>query len=78
MLDIAQIIKDAKLGGARKDAQIDACEPFACALRDALRAQGIKTVDVTAAFFFAGKLRPEWYHAVVEVSGVLYDISKPH
>lgn len=71
--DIARIIKEAKLGGARKDAQIDACEPFAAALFDALNAAGIETKVFCATFFIVGSPSPEWAHAIVQVGGVFYD-----
>lgn len=71
--DIARIIKEAKLGGARKDAQIDACEPFAAALFDVLTAAGIEAKVFAASFFVEGARSPKWAHAVVQSGGIFYD-----
>lgn len=71
--DIARIIKEAKLGGARKEAQIDACEPFAAALFDVLTAAGIEAKFFCASFFIVGSRSPKWAHAVVQSGGVFYD-----
>ncbi len=71
--DIARIIKEAKLGGARKDAQIDACEPFAAALFDALTAVGVQVEVFCASFYVEGARSPKWAHAVVQSGGVFYD-----
>lgn len=71
--DIEAIIKSAKLGGARKEAQDDACEPFAAALFDVLTQVGIKASVACATFRINGASTPSWFHAIVEVDGVYYD-----
>ena len=40
-MDLSDIILSAKLGRARKDAQVDCCGEFAAALFDALEARDI-------------------------------------
>lgn len=66
---IDTIIKTAKLGSARKDAQEETCAVFAAALHDVLLGQGIPCNIVTAVK--VNGLR--WAHSVVEVSGRYYD-----
>jgi hypothetical protein len=68
-MDIGVIIQVAKLGLARKDAQVDTCSVFAAALYDVLTSQGVACQIVTAV-----KDRPcAWAHSVVEVAGRYYD-----
>lgn len=69
MMDIDAIIKAAKLGRERKDAQVDTCAVFAAALYDVLTAQGLQCQMVTVVPSRLSK----WAHAVVEVSGRYYD-----
>lgn len=66
-LDIADIIKQAKLGRARKEAQIDCCAVFAAALYDVLTAQGVRCE------IFCAKNEGLWTHSVVNVSGRYFD-----
>jgi hypothetical protein len=66
-MNINKIIQEAKLGSARKDAQVDACAPFAAALYDVLSAQGFACQMVVAVKDNA------WTHSVVEVAGCYYD-----
>lgn len=68
-MDIDAIIKAAKLGRDRKDAQVDTCAVFAAALYDVLSANGIQCRMVTVVPSGLGK----WAHAVVEVGGRYYD-----
>lgn len=70
-IELSEVIKAAKLGRSRKDAQQDTCTVFAAALYDILKARGISCRIVTAACGFLG--RTEWYHAVVKVDGHYYD-----
>lgn len=70
-IDIAGLIKSAKLGGARRDAQKETCAVFAAALYDVLSEEKIPCEMVTVA---CGVLRrPAWYHAIVEANGQNYD-----
>lgn len=68
-MDIDAIINAAKLGRARKDAQIGTCAVFAAALYDVLSTQGVPCRMVTAV----KKGGRAWAHAVVEVAGRYYD-----
>lgn len=72
-LDIAQIISQAKLGSTRKDAQIDACEPFAAALFDVLSSAQIDATVCTATFRLSHRRLPLWAHAVIQSDGIFYD-----
>lgn len=69
-MDISEIIKAAKLGRARKDAQVDTCGVFAAALFDILVACEIPCQMICA-------VNKEgingWAHLVVEVDGRYYD-----
>lgn len=69
MMDIGAIIRGAKLGRERKDAQIDTCTVFAAALFDVLAQHGIECRMVTAV----NKSGRAWAHSVVEVDGTYYD-----
>ncbi|MGI9374997.1 MAG: hypothetical protein ACR2PC_02690 [Tsuneonella suprasediminis] len=71
MLDLADLIKNAKLGRTRKDAQEDTCAVFAAALYDALSALEIPCRMITVSCGFSSS--PEWYHAVLEFNGRYYD-----
>lgn len=68
-MDIDAIIKAAKLGRERKDAQVGTCTVFAAALYDVLSAQGIQCEMVTVVPKGLGA----WAHAVVAVDGRYYD-----
>lgn len=68
-MDIDAIIKAAKLGRTRKDAQEETCSVFAAALYDALSARGITCKLVTAVKSGFGG----WAHSLVEVAGRYYD-----
>jgi len=68
-VDIDAMIRAAKLGRSRKEAQEDTCAVFAAALYDVLVAQGIPCKMVTAV----NKQGDAWAHAVVEVAGCYYD-----
>lgn len=68
-MNIDAIIKAAKLGRERKDAQVDTCAVFAAALYDVLSGQGIQCRMVTVVPDGLSK----WAHAVVEVAGRYYD-----
>ena len=67
-MDIEAVIKAAKIGRTRKDAQVDTCSVFAAALYDLL-SPGIPCKMVTVVN--RGPL--PWAHAVVEVDGSYYD-----
>lgn len=71
--DIERAISQAKLGSARKDAQIDACEPFAAALFDVLTSAGIDATVFCATFHLSHTNSPLWAHAVVRSGGRFYD-----
>jgi hypothetical protein len=68
-MNINKIIQEAKLGSARRDAQVDTCAPFAAALYDVLSAQGIACQMAVAM-----KDNPcTWTHSIVMVAGRYYD-----
>ena len=69
--DLDQIIKEAKLGRSRKDAQIDACAVFAAALYDVLESRGISSEMVVVEGGFSNF--DAWAHSVVHVDGRYYD-----
>ena len=69
IMDIDAIIKSAKLGRERKDAQVDTCTVFAAALYDVLSANNIQARMVTVT----PNRIDTWAHAVVEVAGRYYD-----
>ncbi|HRQ47925.1 MAG TPA: hypothetical protein PK725_13315 [Rhodocyclaceae bacterium] len=68
-MDIDAIIRAAKLGRERKDAQVETCTVFAAALYDVLSAQGIQCEMVTVV----PKGLEAWAHALVAVAGRYYD-----
>lgn len=68
-MDIHALILAAKLGGTRKDAQVDTCAVFAAALFDVLEAEGLSCKMVTATPIHGAR----WAHALVEVAGRYYD-----
>lgn len=68
-MDIDAIIKAAKLGRERKDAQVDTCTVFAAALYDVLSARGVQCELATVV----PKGLRTWAHAVVAVAGRYYD-----
>lgn len=70
MIDINQIIKVAKLGRERKDAQVDTCGVFAAALFDVLTAHGLACKMICAVNKDG---MHGWAHLVVEVDGHYYD-----
>ncbi|RMM39198.1 hypothetical protein QO021_28345 (plasmid) [Pseudomonas amygdali pv. lachrymans] len=69
MMDIEKVILAAKLGRARKDAQVDTCSVFAAALYDFLSERGIPRKIVTAV----KKGFQAWAHSVIEVDGRFFD-----
>jgi hypothetical protein len=71
IVDISAVIQEAKLGRARKDAQVDTCGVFAAALFDVLSAQGIPCRMVCATNEEYGGCR--WAHLVVAANGSYYD-----
>nr|WP_250808173.1 hypothetical protein [Neorhizobium tomejilense] len=71
-MDIVELIKTAKIGRERKEAQIDTCAPFAAALYDVLLENGFSPSLVTVGYR-AGGLRNTWYHSVVKCDDVMYD-----
>jgi hypothetical protein len=71
MIDIVNIIQNAKLGRSRKDAQIDTCSVFAEALLTVLRDAGQKSTLSTATLKISGRVL--CYHSVVTVARVHYD-----
>jgi hypothetical protein len=71
-MDIVELIKTAKIGRERKDAQVDSCAAFAAALYDVLAENGFAPSMVTACYRGA-TVETTWYHAVVEVDGKMYD-----
>ncbi|MCS4088577.1 hypothetical protein [Rhizobium sp. BK176] len=71
-MDIAELIKSAKIGRERKDAQIDSCSAFAAALYDVLEENGYSPSLVNASYRGA-TIERTWHHLVVEVDGTMYD-----
>ncbi|MBY3155199.1 hypothetical protein HFO56_23030 [Rhizobium laguerreae] len=71
-MNIVELIKTAKIGGERKDAQVDTCAAFAAALYDVLAENGFSPSLVTA-FYRGATVARTWYHQVVEVDGRMYD-----
>jgi hypothetical protein len=71
-MDIVGLIKTAKIGRERKDAQVDSCSAFAAALYDVLEENGFSPSLVTACYRGA-TVETTWYHLVVEVEGKMYD-----
>lgn len=72
MLDIVDLIMQAKIGRERKEAQIDTCAPFAAALYDVLEENGFEVEMVTAGHTGFGH-QHAWYHSVVKVEDKFYD-----
>lgn len=66
-MDIHELILRAKLGSARKDAQVETCTVFAAALFDALTCLGFNC-DV-----FTAELKGRWAHSLVMCEGRYYD-----
>lgn len=66
MIQITDLINQAKLGRTRKEAQIDTCAVFAAALYDFLQAQKI---PCSMACVYGAR----WAHLLVEVDGKFYD-----
>lgn len=71
--DLHSLIMAAKLGRARKDAQVDTCAVFAAALYDVAIGAGMDCQLYTAAFHVGGFREPKWYHSVVAFHGNYYD-----
>ncbi|SER38679.1 hypothetical protein [Giesbergeria anulus] len=69
MIQISEIIKQAKLGRARKEAQTDTCTVFAAALYDLLQAQQIPCSMACVQSVHGAP----WAHLLVEVDGKFYD-----
>lgn len=69
MISIAEIIKRAKLGRTRKEAQTDTCTVFAAALYDFLQAQQIPCSMACVQSVHGAP----WAHLLVEVDGKFYD-----
>lgn len=59
-MNIDAIIKAAKLGRERKDAQVDTCAVFAAALYDVLSAKGLQCQMVTVVPNGLSKWRMPW------------------
>lgn len=66
---IDALIKRAKLGRERRDAQIETCSVFAAALHDVLDANGIACNIVTAV----QKEPVRWAHSIVQAEGKYFD-----
>lgn len=71
-MDIAELIRQAKIGRERKEAQVETCAPFAAALHDVLVECGLAPSLVCVANR-QGSVSSWWYHSVVSVDGVMYD-----
>lgn len=71
-MDIIELIKTAKLGRERKDAQVDTCAPFAAALHDVLIENGLD-VTLSVACHKGATYQHIWYHLVVQHGGTYYD-----
>lgn len=70
MNQIDNLIKRAKLGRTRKEAQIDTCTVFAAALYDFLQSQKI---PCSMAYVQSATYGEHWAHVLVEVDGKFYD-----
>lgn len=70
MIQISDLIKRAKLGRTRKDAQTDTCTVFAAALYDFLQSQKIPCNMACVQSAAPGE---NWAHLLVEVDGKSYD-----
>ncbi|MCZ7861428.1 hypothetical protein O9X98_08460 [Agrobacterium salinitolerans] len=71
-MNIIELIKTAKIGRERKEAQIETCAPFAAALYDVLFENGFD-VNLFVAGYRGATVDSTWYHLVVEHDGVYYD-----
>jgi hypothetical protein len=71
-MDIEALLKAAKIGRERKDAQIETCAPFAAALYDVLVENGLE-VALVAVGYAGATYRQTWYHQVLEHDGRYYD-----
>lgn len=71
-MDIVELIKTAKIGRERKDAQVDSCSAFAAALYDVLEENGFSPSLVNASHRGV-TIERTWHHLVVEVDGAMYD-----
>jgi hypothetical protein len=71
-MDIVELIKTAKIGRERRDAQIDTCSPFAAALYDVLAEDGLD-VNLFTVGYRGVSIDNTWYHLVVEHAGTYYD-----
>jgi hypothetical protein len=71
-MDIVELIKTAKIGRERKDAQVDTCSVFAAALYDVLEENGFSPSMVNASHRGV-TIEMTWHHLVVEVEGTMYD-----
>ncbi|MDD2222816.1 MAG: hypothetical protein PHF42_05180 [Pseudomonas sp.] len=69
MIQINDLIKRAKLGRTRKEAQTDTCTVFAAALYDFLQSQQIPC-RMACVQSVHGK---HWAHLLVDVDGKFYD-----
>jgi hypothetical protein len=69
IMDINAVIKIAKLGRTRRDAQVDTCAVFAAALYDVLSTSGLRCQMFTAV----PSEHPRWAHVVIKVDGRYYD-----
>jgi hypothetical protein len=70
--NIADLIKNAKIGRERKDAQIDTCGPFGAALYDVLVEYDFD-VNLVVAGYRGVTTERTWYHLVIEHDGTYYD-----
>lgn len=71
-MDIIELLKTAKIGRERKEAQIDTCAPFAAALYDVLFENGFD-VNLFVVAYRGATVDSTWYHLVVEHDGIYYD-----
>lgn len=71
--NISTLIKESKLGILAKEAQEDACAPFAAALYDVLQEHHINCSLETASYYRFQEKTPEWHHSVVNVNGQRFD-----
>ncbi|WP_212684587.1 hypothetical protein [Thalassospira xiamenensis] len=71
-IDVESIIRAAKLGRSRKDAQVDTCSAFAAALYDVLMRNGVEAQVITASATWAHGAQ-SWAHSLVKVGSKYYD-----
>lgn len=71
-MDVAELVKAARIGSERRSAQKETCAPFAAALYDVLTEKGLEA-GLAVACHKGWSRDGTWYHSVVEHDGRYYD-----